>query len=139
MPPSSTQRAKILRVLDRAPEGLTTKQVCRMTGLRHPTVSGALAEMSKDSRVFRLAGFNKPYHWITPDNLRGREFILPPLGRKDVLIHQLQGELETLKLSILLDNYPTPDSVGSKSVVEPREQEQSNDTEHSRIHAESHH
>jgi hypothetical protein len=135
MPPSkSTQRAKILRVLDRAPEGLTCKQIERMAGIRHATASAALTGLAAQGRVFRLDGFRKPYHWITPGNLRGRTIIGKPLYRKDLLIIDQQNQIEQLRFML---DYPT------KSATVDAEQDRAEDEQdngaHSRFDLEPHH
>jgi hypothetical protein len=100
----ATYRARIERVLDTAPEGLTCKQIERMTGVRHSTASAALSGLAAQGKVFRLGGFRKPYHWVTPGNLRGRPVLDKPVSKKDRLIHRLVRE--NTQLRTLLD-YPT--------------------------------
>ena len=120
----ATHRARILRVLDTAPEGLTCKQIERMTGIRHATASSALTALASQGRAFRLGGFRKPYHWVTPANLRGRTIIGKPLFRKDILIEDLSNQIQELRLML---DYPT-----EPATVEPEqdraEQEQSSGT-----------
>lgn len=93
---SSTSRARILRVLNTAPEGLTCKQVERMTGVRHSTASAALSWLADKGLVHRLSGFRKPYHWVTSENLRGRAVIEKPRSRKDLLIDELYRRIYVL-------------------------------------------
>jgi hypothetical protein len=103
---SSTSRARIIRVLDMAPEGLTCKQIERMTGVRHSTASAALSWLADHQQVYRLAGFNKPYHWVTPTNLRGRPTLDKPQSKKDEYIEILENQVSGLLLRLSLD-YPT--------------------------------
>ena len=100
----ATYRARIERVLDTAPEGLTCKQIERMTGVRHSTASAALSGLAAQGKVFRLGGFRKPYHWVTPGNLRGRPVLEKPLSRKDMQIIQLHARIEVLQNRL---DYPT--------------------------------
>jgi DNA-binding transcriptional ArsR family regulator len=135
MPPSSTTRARIIRVLDTAPDGLTCKQVERLTGVRHSTASAALTALAAQGKVFRLDGFRHPFHWVTPGNRQGRAVIGKTLFRKDILIAELSSEVERLKLAL---DYPTDHTYADISTTHT-EQEPGHGTEHSRIHAESHH
>lgn len=104
--PSSTSRARIIRVLDTAPEGLTCKQIERLTGVRHSTASAALSWLADKGDVHRLSGFKKPYHWVTSKNLRGRDTLGKPLSRKDEYIQILESQVEGLLLRLSID-YPT--------------------------------
>jgi hypothetical protein len=127
-------RARILRVLDTAPEGLTCKQVERLTGVRHSTASAALTALAAQGKAFRLAGFRNPYHWVTPGNLRGRSVIGKPLFSKDIQIMELTSELNRLKLVL---DYPT---TAPYAETQHTEQEQEHGTEeHRRFDLEPHH
>lgn len=104
---TNTARAKILRVLETAPEGLTCKQIERMTGIRHATASAALSGMAEAGKVHRLDGFRKPYHWITPSHLRGRLILPKRTSLKDQRILSLEMELMTLQAQQARVDYPT--------------------------------
>jgi hypothetical protein len=124
----ATHRARILRVLETAPEGLTCKQVERMTGVRHSTASAALSALAEHQQVFRLAGFNKPYHWVTPTNLRGRPTLGKPQSKKDFYIELLENQVSGLLLRISLD-YPT------EPATVDVEQDRAEQEQHSGTHA----
>lgn len=119
---TNTTRARILRVLATAPEGLTCKQIERLTGVRHSTASAALSWLGDKGKVARLAGFKKPYRWITPDNLRGRAVIEKPRSRKDLLIDELYRRIYVLT---------TPQDGATLSP----EQDRAEQEEHSGTHA----
>ena len=99
-----TERAS-LRVLDTAPEGLTCKQIERMTGMRHSTASRLSPLWPHRDGLSGLGGFRKPYHWVTPGNLRGRPIIGKPMSRKDVRIKYLEAKVSIYE-SLGVD-YPT--------------------------------